>query len=94
MAPEDAAVRVQFIENNVAKVFEEPRPARVVRQDSCVQHVRIGQDNVAFFTNGTARVGRSITVVSENAEAILQTLVEVVKFGELILRKSFRREKI
>src|SRR2546430_12747032 len=94
MAAEDAAVGVQFIQDNVAKVFEEARPARVMRQNSRVQHVRIGEDDVAFFANGTARVRGSITVVSENAEAIFQALVEVVKFGKLILSKGLCREEI
>src|SRR6267143_3602805 len=53
MAAEDAAVSVQFVENDVAEIFKKARPASVMREDAGVQHVRIGQDNVAFFANGS-----------------------------------------
>ncbi len=65
-----------------------------MRQDSGVQHVRIGQNDVAFFANRAAGVGGCVSVISENAEAIVQTHVEVVKFGELVLRKRFCWEKV
>src|SRR6266568_4247809 len=94
VAAEDAAVSVQFVEDDVAQIFEEASPARVVRQNSCVQHVRICKNEVALFANRTAGIGGRVAVVSENAEAILQTLVEVVKFRELILREGFCWEKI
>src|SRR6266704_560630 len=94
VAAEDAAVSVQLVEDDVAQIFEEASPARVVRQNSCVQHVRIGKNDVALFANRTAGIGGRVAVVSENAEAILQTLVEVVKFRELVLRERFCWEKI
>ena len=85
VAAEDSPIGVQFIENDISQIFEEARPARVMRQDSGVQHVGVGQDDVPFFTNRTARVGGSVAVVSENTKAIFQTLSKVVEFGELIL---------
>src|SRR5438132_12793655 len=60
-----------------------------MREYSRVQQVRIGENDMAFFANGSARVGGRVAVVSENAEAIFQSLVEVVKFGELVLCESF-----
>src|SRR4029077_10701179 len=94
VAPENAAVSVQLVENDVTQIFEQARPARVMRQDAGVQHVRIGQDDVAFLANGSARIGGSVAVVGENAEAVFETLVEVVKLGELVLRKRFGPEKV
>ncbi len=94
VAAKDAAVGVEFVDDDVAEVFEQARPARVVWQDSGVQHVWIGQDHVAFFADGFAGVGGGVSVVGENAEAILQTLVEVVKFGELVLRERFGGEEV
>src|SRR6266481_4463104 len=94
MAAEDAAVSVQFVENDVAEIFKKARPASVMREDAGVQHVRIGQDNVALFANGSAGVGGRIAVVSVNPEAIVETLVEVVQFRELILRQCFCWEKV
>src|SRR5260370_33186233 len=94
VAAEDAAVGVQLLEDDVGHIFEEARPACVMRKDSGMQHVRVGQDDVAFFANRPAGVGGSIAVVSENAEADVQTMVEVVKFGELILREGFGGEEV
>src|SRR5216684_9045896 len=94
MAAEDAAVSVQFVENDVAEIFKKARPARVMREDAGVQHVRIGQDNVAFFANGSAGVTGRIAVVSVNPEAIFQALIQVVEFGELVLREGFSGKEI
>jgi len=50
MAAEHATVRVRFVEDDVAKVLETPNPLCVVREDSGVQHVRIGKDDVPAIT--------------------------------------------
>src|SRR5713226_1501489 len=94
VAAEDAAVGVQLIEDDVTEVFEEAGPARVVREDAGVQHVWVGQDDVTFFADGFASVRGCVAVVGENAEAIFQTLVELVKFGELVLREGLGGEEV
>jgi len=33
------------------QIFEETRPAGVVRENTGVEHVRVGQDHMAFFAN-------------------------------------------
>src|SRR2546429_4930604 len=48
----------------------------------------------SFFANGFAGIARRVAVVGENAETVIQPLVEVVKFCELILRERFCGEKI
>ncbi len=72
MAPEDAAIGMQFVEHNVAKVFEQTSPARVMRQDSGVQHIWIGEHNVAALANRHARVRRRVTVISKDAETVVE----------------------
>ena len=52
VASENAAVGVQLVHDDVAKVFEEPCPARVMRQNPGVQHVGIGQHHVGAAANG------------------------------------------
>src|SRR6266436_5854415 len=94
VAAEDAAVGVQLVEHDVAEAFEEARPARVMREDPGVQHVRVGQDDVAFFANGFAGVSGSVAVISKNSEAAVETLVEVVKFSELVLREGFGGKEV
>jgi len=56
VAAEDAAVGVQFVDHDVAEVFEEARPSSMVRQDPNVEHVRVSQNDVAFFSDGLAGV--------------------------------------
>ena len=94
VAAEHAAIRVQFVQHDVAQILEQPLPARVVRQDSGVQHVRIRQHDVPALANRLARVGGRIAVVGEDAEAIVETRGQVVQLGELILRERFGREKV
>ena len=94
MTAEDAAVGVEFVDDDVAEIFEEARPARVVREDAGVEHVGIGEDEVAFFTDGFAGVAGRVAIVGEDAEAIVEAGIEVVEFGELILRQGFGGEEV
>src|SRR5438270_10669574 len=94
MASEHAAIGVQFVDYDIAEILEQASPSGVMRQNSGVQHVRIREHNVPFFTDGFARVARSVAVISENAEAIVQTLIQIVQLGKLILCKRLGREEI
>ena len=68
MAAEDAAIRVQFIEDDELQIFEKPRPLRVVRQDAFVKHVGIAEHDVSARTDRRARILRRIAVVGINAD--------------------------
>ena len=46
MAAEDAAIRVQLVDDDELQILEELRPARMVRQDPRVHHVGIAQHDV------------------------------------------------
>ena len=46
VAAEDAAVRVQLVDDHVAETFEQLRPSRMVRQDPRMHHVGITEDDV------------------------------------------------
>ena len=94
MAAEDAAVGVQFVDHDVAQIFKQASPARVMREDAGVQHVRIGKDDVALLANGFARVAGRVAIIGEHAEAIVEALIQIVELGELILRQGFGGKKI
>ena len=94
MAAEHATIGVQFVQHHVAQILKQTLPARVVRQDSGVQHVRVGQHDVAALANRLARVCRSIAVVGEDAEAIVETRGQIVQLGELVLRERFGGEEV
>ena len=46
MRAENALLRVQLVDDNVAKVLERARPRGVVRKDAGVEHVRVREDHV------------------------------------------------
>jgi len=94
VASKDAAVSVEFVDNDVFQIFEQAGPARVLRKNSGVQHVRVGQDDVRFFADRLSRVAGRVAVIGKDPEGILEALVQVVKFGELILCESFGGEEV
>ncbi len=94
VAAENAAISVQFVEHDVAKIFEQAHPFGVVRQDAGVQHVRIGENHVGAFADGFARVAGRVAVIGEYAEGIVKARGEIVKFRELILRQGLGGKKI
>ncbi len=47
VAPEDAAVGVQLIDHDQPQLLEELEPLGVMGQDSGVEHVRVGHDDLA-----------------------------------------------
>src|SRR5437016_1867804 len=83
MAPEHPTVRVQLIEDDVAEILEQTHPFCVVWQDPSVQHVGIRQDNLAAFPNCFSRVTRSIAVVREHSESIVEAFRQILQFVEL-----------
>ena len=94
VTPENAAVGVKLIQDDVTQILEYPRPPRVVRQNPGVQHVRIRQDDVAALADGLARVRSRIAIVGERAKAIVEPLGEIVQFRELVLRQRLDREEV
>jgi len=59
-----------------------------------VQHVRIGQNDVAFLRDGLAGIGGRVAVVGEHAEAIFEVLVEVMEFRELVLGEGLGGKRV
>ena len=94
MAAENAAIGVQFVQHDVAQIFEEAHPFGVVRQNAGVQHVRVGENHVAALANGFARVAGRVAVIGEDAEAVIETRSEIVQFGELVLRQRLGGKEI
>src|SRR5205085_1189452 len=72
VASKYTAIRVQFVDDDELKIFEQLRPFRMVRQDAFVKHVRITQDDVPSRTDGGACVLRRVAVVRVDADFSLQ----------------------
>ena len=93
MAPIDAAVHVQFVNNDVAKIFKELGPFGVVRKNAGVEHVRVRHDDVGFVANGAAGVGGSVAIVSVATERTPEGGVEALEFEALIFGEGFGGEQ-
>jgi hypothetical protein len=74
MGTEDPPIDVEFVENDVAEVGKELLPLRVVGKDSRVQHVRVGDDDMALFADGLAGIIRGVPVVREGLDIRLKGL--------------------
>ena len=85
---------MQLVQHDVAEVLEEPHPLRVVGKDAAVQHVRVGDHDVAGGAHRPPRGGRRVAVVAEDARAELHRLDQRVQLRELILRERLRREEV
>src|SRR2546426_6972682 len=61
MAAEDAPVRVELVDDDIAKILEERRPFRMVREDPRVEHVGVRQHEIRPRADGTPRADRKST---------------------------------
>jgi len=66
MATEDSTVRVELVDDDIAKVLKEGGPLGVVRQDPGVEHIGVRQHEVRPRADGTPRVLRRVAVVREH----------------------------
>src|SRR5215216_320731 len=63
MRAEYATIRVRFVNDDELEIGEEIHPVGVMRQDACMDHVRVRQYDARIFTNcRSCRLG-SITVI-------------------------------
>ena len=65
---EDAAVGVGLVDDDPVEVGEEVAPALVVGQDADVQHVRVGEDEVAAAADRRPLLARGVAVVDRLAQ--------------------------
>ncbi len=94
VAAEDAAVVVELVDDDVLEVLEELDPLGVVGEDAGVEHVRVGQDDVAAGPDGLAGVLGRVAVVGEDPDLLGQAPVDVVELGLLVLGQGLGREEV
>ena len=66
--PEDAAQRVQLVDDDVLQAHEERRPPRVRREDAHVQHLGVGEHHVGVLARPRPVVARGVAVVGDGPE--------------------------
>jgi hypothetical protein len=89
--PEDTAVHVRLVDDDVAQVVEDVRPAVVVRQDSDVEHVRVREDEVRPLPDLPAALGRRVAVVDRLPQPFQP---ELAQRARLILGERLRRVEV
>jgi hypothetical protein len=94
VAAEDAAVVVELVDDNVLEVLEKLDPLGVMGQDPGMEHVGVGQDDVAAGPDGLARVLGRVAVVGEDADLLGQPRVDVVELGLLVLGQGLGGEEV
>ncbi|KAG1470376.1 hypothetical protein G6F57_011813 [Rhizopus arrhizus] len=94
VAAEHAAVGVHFVDDDVAQVLEELRPLGVMRQDRLVQHVRVGDHDIAVQADSLARVAGGVAVEGEGFHPQIAGAVELQQLGHLVLGQCLGREQV
>jgi hypothetical protein len=98
VAAEDAAIRVQLVDHDIAEVFEQLRPARMVRQDPRMEHVGVAEHDMRARANRPARIRLRVAVVSVYANRVGtvcgELADELVQVRHLILRQRFGRKQV
>ncbi len=66
---EHPAVDVRLVHDHVAEVLEDVPPAVVVREDSHMEHVRVGEDDVRPLADLPAPLGLGVPVVDRGTQS-------------------------
>src|SRR5207245_2212507 len=91
LASEQPAIRMQLVDDDELEAGEKSSPARVVRKDARMQHVRVGHHDVAGLANGCASTWCGVAVVRVDPDVDGEPVFESAQLRELILGKRFCR---
>ena len=94
VAAEQAAVRVQLVDDDVLQVLEQLEPLGVVREDRRVEHVRVGDDDLAGGAHDRADVRRRVPVVGVRLEADLGRIGQRAQLDQLVGGKRLGGEEV
>jgi hypothetical protein len=89
--PEDAAVDVRLVDDDVAEVREDVAPAVVVWEHADMEHVRVGQDEVRPLADLPAPLRLGVSVVDRGTDPLRAKLAER---ADLVLRERLRRVEV
>ncbi len=92
--PEDAAVRVELVDDDVLQRLERARPRGVVREDPGVEHVRVRHDDAAPLARRAPRVTGRVAVVRDDAHASTRLGHQLADGRLLIARERLGRKEI
>ena len=92
---EDAAVRVDFVDDHVAQVGEEPVPAGVVGQNPLVEHIGVRQHEIAAVAQSATEILGRVPVVGSGEERLVPGGgLEPAEGAQLILCERLGRVEV
>jgi hypothetical protein len=94
MAAENTPIGVEFVDNDVRQIFEEPSPLRVMREYTLVQHVRVCEHHMAFRADSRAGILWRVAVIRVHPEVPFECVSPGHEVIELVVRQRFRRVKV
>ena len=94
VASEHAAVGVQLVDDDIFEIFKQLDPPGMVREDVGVQHVRVGDHDVASLPDGLARGGLGIAVIGIGFDVHAKGLDHIIEAADLIGRERLGGEEV
>jgi len=85
VAAKHAPIIVNFVEHNKFQILKQFDPARVVRQNPLMQHIRIGYHNVPGGADCSAGIGRRVAVKCEGFNILIKNVHNLLQLYYLIL---------
>ena len=93
VAPEHAAVRVQLVDDDEPELLEQLEPLRVMGEDRRVEHVRVGDDDLAGGPDRRADRCRRVAVVGRGRDVQPGRRRQLAELGDLVLAERLGREQ-
>ena len=94
MRTKHTAVAVHLVDDDVLQSFEELRPFGMVGQNSLVQHIGVGHDDIAVQSHRFTRIARGVAVEGARTHTQLPGFVQFQQFRHLVQGERFGREQI
>ena len=93
VAAEHAAIRVQLVDDDHLELLEQLEPLRVMGEDRRVEHVRVGDHDLAGGPDGRADRCRRVTVVGRREDRQAGRGRKPAELGHLVLAERLGREQ-
>ncbi len=88
----NATVAVYFVNDNIAQITKEPLPLRMVRENTRVKHVRVGDEESSPTTDSRSLRTGGVPVIGEDTRFPFST--SRVQIAQLILSQRLGREQV
>ena len=94
MTAEHAAVGVNFVDDNVLQIFKQLHPLGMVGQNVGMEHIRVGDHDMARLTDGFPGGVLGIAVVGVGLDIHIEGLDHIIQAADLIGGERLGGEQI